>query len=60
MRKNHKRKQEENKWVEEIKQMSDEDFLKREKELLIKYGIFSGSSFLLAVVGIILFLIAIS
>ena len=49
-----------NKWVEEIKNMSDEEFLENEKRLLLKYGLFSGSSFLLAILGVVLFLIIIS
>lgn len=55
-----KKTEDTNKWVEEIKNMSDEEFLENEKRLLLKYGLFSGSSFLLAILGVVLFLIIIS
>lgn len=55
-----KKTEDTNKWVEEIKNMSDEEFLENEKRLLLKYGLFSGGSFLLAILGVVLFLIIIS
>lgn len=53
-------KKEENKWLEEIKGIPDEDFLANKNKLLLKYGLFSGGSFILALIGIFLFIVAIS
>lgn len=52
-------RREENKWVEKIKSMSDEEILEQEKNLLLKYGLISSLGFIVAILGFILFIISI-
>ena len=52
-----KKKEEKNKWVEELKELSDEEVLEKEKYYILKYGIFSGLGFLVAIIAFIFFLL---
>lgn len=52
-----KKKEEKNKWVEELKELSDEEILEKEKYYILKYGIFSGLGFLVAIIAFIFFLL---
>lgn len=52
-----KKKEEKNKWVEELKELSDEEILEKEKYYILKYGIFSGLGFLMAIIAFIFFLL---
>lgn len=52
-----KKKEEKNKWVEELKELSDEEILEKERYYILKYGIFSGLGFLVAIIAFIFFLL---
>lgn len=52
-----KKKEEVNKWVEKLKELSDEEILEKEKHLILKYSIFSTLGFLVAIIAFILFLL---
>ena len=52
-----KKKEEVNKWVEKLKELSDEEILEKEKRLILKYSIFSTLGFLVAIIAFILFLL---
>ena len=52
-----KKKEEKNKWVEELKELSDEEILEKEKYYILKYSIFSGLGFLVAIIAFIFFLL---
>ena len=52
-----KKKEEVNKWVEKLKELSDEEILEKEKHLILKYSIFSTLGFLIAIIAFILFLL---
>ena len=52
-----KKKEEVNKWVEKLKELSDKEILEKEKYLILKYSIFSTLGFLVAIIAFILFLL---
>lgn len=56
-----KRKQkEENKWLKKVQSMSDEEILKQERKLYIKYGLLSGGGIALFIFFLVLFLLVVS
>lgn len=54
------RQKEENIWLKKVKGMSDDEILKQERKLYIKYGLVSGGGFVLFIVFLILFLLVAS
>lgn len=55
-----KQKEENNKWLKKVQNMSDEEILEQERKLYIKYGLLSGVGIAFFIFFLVLFLLVVS